>query len=76
MTIRESTLAKVQQMPESLLQEVNDFIDFLSVKQIQPLKEEWTKVCEIHESATPDLSTYLYDLEQYENQLSRGDIQW
>jgi hypothetical protein len=27
MTIRETTIAKLQQLPESLVQEVNDFID-------------------------------------------------
>lgn len=32
MTIRETTIAKLQQLPESLLQEVNDFIDFVAHK--------------------------------------------
>ncbi|MBW4612914.1 MAG: DUF2281 domain-containing protein [Desmonostoc vinosum HA7617-LM4] len=29
MTIRETTIAKLQELPEPLLQEVNDFIDFV-----------------------------------------------
>ncbi len=29
MTIRETAIAKLQQLPDSLLQQVNDFIDFL-----------------------------------------------
>jgi len=33
MTIRETTIAKLQQLPEPLLQEVSDFIDFLRDKQ-------------------------------------------
>ena len=32
MTIRETTIAKLQQLPEPLLQEVNDFIDFVTHK--------------------------------------------
>ncbi|MBC6418424.1 MAG: DUF2281 domain-containing protein [Prochloron sp. SP5CPC1] len=32
MTIRTTTTAKLQQLPESLLQEVDDFIDFLAHK--------------------------------------------
>ncbi len=30
MTIRETAIAKVQQVPESLLQEISDFIDFIT----------------------------------------------
>ncbi len=30
MTIRETAIAKIQHLPESLLQEINDFIDFIS----------------------------------------------
>ena len=33
MTIRESAIAKLQQLPESLLQQVIDFIDFLTYKR-------------------------------------------
>lgn len=33
MTMRETTIAKLQQLPESLLQEVSDFIDRLTDKQ-------------------------------------------
>lgn len=30
MTIRESAIAKIQQLPESLVQEIIDFIDFIT----------------------------------------------
>lgn len=30
MTIRETAIAKLQQLPEPLLQEINDFIDFIT----------------------------------------------
>ena len=32
MTIREAAIAKLQQLPEPLLQEVSDFIDFITHK--------------------------------------------
>ncbi len=35
MTIREIAIAKLQQLPEPLLQEVSDFIDFM-IHQHQP----------------------------------------
>jgi len=35
MTIHDLTIAKIQQLTESLTQEVSDFIDFLLVKQDQ-----------------------------------------
>jgi hypothetical protein len=33
MTLQETTIAKLQQLPEPLLQQVSDFIDFLNYKQ-------------------------------------------
>ncbi|MBW4691795.1 MAG: hypothetical protein KME27_08490 [Lyngbya sp. HA4199-MV5] len=33
MTIRETAIAKLQQLPESLLQEVSDFIDLLVIEK-------------------------------------------
>ncbi len=33
MTIREATIAKLQQLPEPLLQQVSDFIDLLTDRQ-------------------------------------------
>ena len=32
MSIQDQTIGKIQQMPESLVQEVSDFIDFLLMK--------------------------------------------
>lgn len=37
MTLREDTIAKLQHLPEPLLQQVNDFIDFLArTRQTSP----------------------------------------
>jgi len=43
MTIRETAIAKIQQLPESLVQEISDFIDFITrnhqAKTANPLLE-------------------------------------
>ncbi len=41
MTIRDTTIAKLQQLPEPLLQEVSDFIDFVAHKhQVEAANDE------------------------------------
>jgi hypothetical protein len=76
MTIHEQTMTKIQQLPESLAQEVSDFIDFLLVKQDQKRWELWTHFNETLALAETDFGDYLQNLEMYEEQLARGDIQW
>lgn len=61
MNLQEETIAKIRQMPESLVKEVNDFIDFLIMK---------------HKNNNSDFSEYLSNLEDYEERLARGEIQW
>ena len=52
MTIRETAIAKLQRLPESLLQQVSDFIDFLVSRQqpntviVEPIDDltgTWTR---------------------------------
>jgi hypothetical protein len=51
MTLRETTLAKLQKLPEPLLQEVSNFIDFVEMKHTLPIEgdesenvsERWAK---------------------------------
>ena len=43
MTVYEHTVAKIQRLPEPLLQEVSDFIDFLLVKQDRTQRELWPR---------------------------------
>jgi hypothetical protein len=52
MAIREMTVAKLNQLPDGLLGEVDDFIDFLAIKHsvkivevdaIVPIAERWKK---------------------------------
>ncbi len=60
------TIAKISQLPESLVQEVSDFIDFLLLKYNS----------ELPQLAESDFSDYLKNLEAYEESLDRGEIQW
>jgi hypothetical protein len=76
MTIHEQTMRKIQQLPESLAQEVSDFIDFLLVKQDQVRWEPWTHFHETLALAEADFADYLPNLEAYEERLARGDIRW
>ncbi|MFB2833453.1 DUF2281 domain-containing protein [Floridanema evergladense] len=43
MTIRDSAIAKLQQLPEPLLQEVSDFIDFITQKHLAKSAESQSK---------------------------------
>jgi hypothetical protein len=76
MTVYERTVAKMQHLPEPLLQEVSDFIDFLLVKHDQTRWELWTHFCEALDIAEADFSDYLRNLKTYEERLARGDIRW
>ena len=76
MTVYERTVAKMQQLPEPLLQEVSDFIDFLLVKHDRTQWESWTRFREALDLAEADFSDYLRNLETYEESLARGDIRW
>jgi len=76
MTAHDVTIAKVRQLPEPLVQEVNDFVDFLLVKRDSARWQLWTQFNEALEVAESDLSDYLANLEAYEDCLARGEIQW
>jgi hypothetical protein len=75
MTVHDKTIGKIRQLPESLVQEVSDFIDFLVWKHSSKDSSLWldTESIELVES---DFSDYLSNLEDYENRLARGEIKW
>ena len=66
MTVHDKTIAKIRQLPDSLVQEVSDFVEFLLMKHNR----------ELAEIAESDFSDYLTNLEDYEERLARGEIQW
>lgn len=62
---------KLAQLPPNLVQEVDDFVDFLVAKH-------HSKQDAVAESDLAELGmdSYLSNLEQYENLLAEGKIQW
>ncbi|MEA5567533.1 DUF2281 domain-containing protein [Anabaena sp. UHCC 0399] len=76
MTTQEETIAKIRRLPKSLVQEVNDFIDFLVWKSSSKDSSNWLHSDESLELMESDFSDYLSNLEDYENRLARGEIKW
>ncbi|WP_392535390.1 hypothetical protein [Nostoc sp. C117] len=75
MSVHEETIAKIRQLPEPLLQQVNDFIDFLMMKNNSSVQSSWTEFTEEAEIVESDFSDYLQNLEDYEERLSKRKIQ-
>ena len=49
MTVYETTIAKIRELPEPLVEEVNDFIDLLQIKQDDVRYQLWTLFKEDYE---------------------------
>ena len=76
MSAYDVTIAKIQRLPESLVQQVDDFIDFLLMKRDTARWQLWVHFAEAVDLAESDFSDYLRNLEDYEDRLARGEIQW
>ena len=76
MTVYESTMAKIRDLPEPLAQEVGDFADFLHMRHDDARWQMWSQFTESLDLTESDLSDYLVNLEDYENRLARGEIVW
>lgn len=76
MNIYESTIAKIRDLPEPLIQEVNDFVDLLQIKQDNTRYQLWMLFKEVVDIAESDFDDYLVNLEEYEERLARGEIEW
>jgi len=76
MSIYESTIAKIRDLPEPLIKEVNDFIDLLQIKDNDTYYQLWILFKEALDIAESDFSYYLSNLEDYEERLARGEIKW
>ena len=74
MSVLDETIAKIRQLPEPLVQEVNDFVEFLLVKRDSNRAALWAQFTEAMELTQSDFSDYLPNLEDYEECLARGDI--
>jgi hypothetical protein len=76
MTVYDRTIEKIHQLPESMVQEVYDFVDFLLMKRDSARWQSWTDFSESLETSEPDFADYLPNLEEYEDRLARGEIIW
>ncbi len=76
MTVYEQTISKIQQLPEPLVEEVSDFIDFLMLKHNRGDWQLWMHFSESLEIAESDFADYLTNLQDYEDRLAREEIQW
>lgn len=76
MSIYEEAIAKIRQMPEPLVQEVNDIMDFLLLKNDEDAFERWKQFNEDIALTEAGMSDYLANLSDYEDRLARGEIHW
>lgn len=76
MMVHDLTAEKIRHLPEPLAQEVNDFVDFLLMRRDSRRWQLWIQFAEALEIAESDFPDYLQNLEDYENRLARGEIQW
>lgn len=76
MTVYETTIAKIRELPEPLVQQVNDFIDLLQIKHDDARYQLWTLFREVLEIAESDFGDYLSNLEDYEDRLAHGESKW
>ncbi|MBW4563820.1 MAG: DUF2281 domain-containing protein [Mojavia pulchra JT2-VF2] len=76
MAVHDETIAKIRLLPDSLVQEVSDFIDFLVWKYGTKDSSSWFQSMESLDLVESDFSDYLSNLEDYENRLARGEIKW
>ncbi|MFM6152227.1 MAG: hypothetical protein ACKO3K_18040 [Cuspidothrix sp.] len=76
MNIQDKTIAQLRQMPDALVQEVSDFIDFLIMKHGSNNWELWLQFSESLDIVESDFSNYLSNLEDYEQRLANGEIKW
>jgi hypothetical protein len=75
MALYDDTIAKIQQLPEPLVQEVSDFVDFLLMKRDSARWQLWEHFAEAQDITESDFSDYLPALEEYEKLLTDGKVQ-
>jgi hypothetical protein len=69
MSLYDETISKIRQLPEPLVQEVNDFVDFLLLRSDRDHLAVWTQFTKALKIAESDFSDYLLNLEAYEKDL-------
>jgi hypothetical protein len=75
MNIQIQAISKIGQMPEALVREVNDYIDFLLWRN-RHNRSNITPSLDSNEMVESDFTDYLSNLEEYETRLANGEIKW
>ena len=75
MNIQTQTISKIGQMPEALVREVNDYIDFLLWRDRHYRSTNLASL-DSTEMVESDFADYLSNLEEYETRLANGEIKW
>ncbi len=75
MNIQTETINKIGKIPEALVREVNDYIDFLLWRDRHNRSTSMTSL-DLTEMVESDFSDYLSNLEEYETRLANGEIKW
>jgi hypothetical protein len=76
MITREQIIEKIRILPDRFLSEVNDFIEFLTIKA-KKSKNEWQWLVQDSERIyDSDFNNYLKELTDYENLLAQGKVKW
>ena len=75
MNIQTQIISKIGQMPEALIREVNDYIDFLMWRDRHNQLTNMTSL-DSTEMVESDFADYLSNLEEYETRLANGEIKW
>jgi hypothetical protein len=75
MNIQMQTISKIEQMPDALVKQVNDYIDFLLWRNRH---NQLTSLASLDstEIVESDFADYLSNLEEYETRLANGEIKW
>ena len=76
MNIREEATKKINQLPDKLIPEVNILLDFLLTQENTEQWQIWEEFKESLKITESDFNDYLENLEDYEERLARGEIQW
>ena len=63
MTTQQITISKIQQLPELLVEEVGDFVDFLLMKRDNTRWQMWPNFVETSKLTDSDFVDYLSNLE-------------
>ncbi len=72
---RNHIIEKIRTLPEDILIEINDFIDFLEIKR-NLTRDEWECLKSRRKAEESDFRDYLEALRNYEDILANGKIKW